>query len=648
MSVTGWGGGFFGGPQAQNAARDAGLPHGGVPGNLINQVEAVLAKEPAHPAVEVNFSHRQPDDPPLTLRSFLWPHRDSLAIALLLVILETAMMQTGPLLTQIGIDRGIIPGNFDVLLMVVGIFLASVIVHMSSSSMRIRFTGRMGERLIYALRIRVFSHYQRMSLNFYTDEKAGVLMTRMTSDLEALTMLFQEGLINFAVQALTLMVITIVLYALNPSLATLTLFVVVPATFALSIWFRHVSNHYYDLVRDRIAEVLSDLQESLAGIRVIAAHNRHLYNVINHTNVVGRHKDANLQGVKSASVYGSSAEAIGIIGQAIVLVVGGYMVFRGSLTEGELVAFVLYLTAFFAPIQQLVQLYNAYQQGQASMRKLSDLLKNKPSVIETANAKDLPPIQGEIVFKNVSFSYDPAIPVLHDINLQLAPGESLAIVGPTGAGKSTVAKLITRFYDPQQGVISIDGHDLRNVTLASLRRQLGVVPQEPFLFYGSIYDNVAFARPDTTTSEVLQTCQTVGLTDLLERLPNNIYSQVHERGASLSAGERQLLALARALLARPRVLVLDEATSNLDMLSESQITAALDAVLEERTAIIIAHRLATAMRANRIAVVENGRITEIGTHEELIAHSGHYAEMYATWMAHVSTRGTSHATSHDT
>ncbi len=634
--MTGWGGSYFGGPQAQNAARDAGLPHAGVPGNLRKQVEAVLAKEPEYPEVEVDFSHRQPQEPPLSLRTFLWPHRRSLAVALLLVTLETTMMQTGPLLTQIGIDRGVIPGNFGVLLAVTGVYLASVVLHMGSSLMRIRFTGRLGERLMYALRLRVFSHYQRMSLNFYTDEKAGVLMTRMTSDLEALTMLFQEGLINFGVQALTLVVITTVLYVLNPSLATLALLVVVPATFALSIWFRRVSDRYYDLVRDRIAEVLADLQESLAGIRVITAHNRRPHNVAHHTNVVVRHKDANLKGVKAASVYGSSAEAIGIIGQAIILVVGGYMVFRGSLTAGELVAFVLYLTAFFAPIQQLVQLYNAYQQGQASMRKLRDVLAQEPSVAEAANAKELPPIKGEIVFENVSFGYSPETPVLHDINLQLTAGESLAVVGPTGGGKSTLAKLIARFYDPQQGVVTIDGHDLRTVSLTSLRQQLGVVPQEPFLFYGSIRDNVSFARPDASTAEVLEACRVVGLNELLERLPHDIATQVHERGASLSAGERQLLALARAFLAKPRVLVLDEATSNLDLHSESQIEAALDVVLAGRTAIIIAHRLATAMRADRIAVVEQGRITEMGSHAELVDRGGHYAEMHSTWMAHAT------------
>ncbi len=629
-------GGYFGGPQAQSAARDAGLPHAGVPGHLRVQVEEVLGKEPEYPPVEVDFSHRQPADPPLTLRTLLWPFRRQLALALLLVVIESAMMQSGPLLAQVGIDQGVSSGNLRVLLAVAAVFLGTVVAHALSSSLRIRYTGKLGERLMYALRMRVFSHYQRLSLDFFTREKAGVLMTRMTSDIEALTVLFQEGLVNFAVQGLVLVVITAVLFYLNPLLAVLTLVIVVPGTFLLSIWFRRVSNLYYGRVRDRIAEVLADLQESLAGIRVITAHNRRRHNVVHHINVVGRHKDANLAGVRAASVYAPATEAIVIVGQALLVVIGGTMVINERLTAGELTAFVLYLTFFFAPIQQLVQLFNGYQQGQASAKKLREVLSNQPSVHEAADAEDLPSIEGEITLDGVSFGYEDDVPVLHDVSLHLTPGESLAVVGPTGAGKSTVAKLIARFYDPQQGAVRIDGRDLRTVALASLRRQLGVVPQEPFLFYGTIRDNVAFARPDATTTEVLDACRAVGLTELLERLPAGVDSLVHERGASLSAGERQLLALARAFLARPRVLVLDEATSNLDLQSESKIETALDVVLEGRTAIIIAHRLATAMRADRIAVVEDGRITELGSHDELVGLGGHYAAMYATWMSHTS------------
>jgi ATP-binding cassette subfamily B protein len=315
------------------------------------------------------------------------------------------------------------------------------------------------------------------------------------------------------------------------------------------------------------------------------------------------------------------------------------MFLAGSLTIGELTAFLLYLTAFFAPIQQLVQLYNTYQQGQAAMAKLRDLLATVPSVAEASEAEALPPIGGEISLTGVAFAYEPERPVLQDVDLTITPGETFALVGETGAGKSTIAKLVIRFHDPTEGAILIDDRNLRAVTLESLRRQFGYVPQEPFLFAGTIGDNIRFGRPDATDEEVLEACRAVGIDDLIERLPNGLDSPCHERGASLSSGERQLIALARAFLARPRIIVLDEATSNLDLASESKIERALDVLLEGRTAIIIAHRLTTAMRADRIAVVEDGRIAELGSHDELLARGSRYSEMYAAWIRHAQSGG---------
>jgi ATP-binding cassette subfamily B protein len=464
-------------------------------------------------------------------------------------------------------------------------------------------------------------------------------MTRMTSDVEALQQLFNEGLVNLLVQAMTLLVVSGVLFAMNVSLALVTIGFVVPLMTASTLWFRSVSDKGFLTVRERIADVLADLQESLSGVRVVAAHNRQRHNVIRHRNIVGAHRDATQYTATANALYAPGTDAIGLLGQAVIIVVGARMVTSGSLTIGELVAFVLYVATFFAPIQQLVNLYNTYQQGRAAITKLRDVFAEEPVPAESPDAIELPPVEGEIELQDVTFGYDPKRPVLANIDLKIAPGETFALVGPTGAGKSTVVKLIARFYDPTSGRVLVDGHDVRSVTQTSLRKQIGNVPQEPFLFAGSIKDNIAFARPDASEEEILEACRAVGIIDLIERLPAGLDTPCHERGVSLSSGERQLLALARAFLARPRVLILDEATSSLDLLSESKIERALDVLLEGRTAIIIAHRLSTAMRAQRLAVVEDGRIVELGSHEELVALGGRYAHMYETWMSHAQPVG---------
>ncbi|HXY43911.1 MAG TPA: ABC transporter ATP-binding protein [Acidimicrobiales bacterium] len=613
-----------------------GLPFGGIPSELQDGVDRLLAEETTHPEPTVTFSQipSAEETRRLTLWRLLTEYPGMLWLAALLVVVIAITTQAGPSITEYAIDHGMVPGHgrLKVVAVAAAVYLLAVIMSAASQRAQVKVTGRLAAWVMNDLRIKVFTHLQRLSLGYFTAEKAGVIMSRMTSDIENLQQLLQDGLAQFAIQGLTMVVITVRLFKWNVHLAFITVVIIIPILTALSIWFRIASERGYSKVRDGIANVLSDLSESLHGVRIVTAHNRQRHNVIHHRNVVGSYRDANDYTARINAIYGPGTQMLGVLGQGALLGIGGDMVLRGTLKLGVLVGFFLYLNRFLGPIQLLVQQYNTYQQGQASVLKLRGLLETPPEVTERRDATELPPIEGEIVFDHVSFGYDPAVPVIHDVSLRIAPGETVAFVGSTGAGKSTLAKLIVRFYDPTAGGVLIDGHDLRDVTFHSLRSQLGVVPQEPFLFAGTVRDNISFARPSASEADVLEAVRAVGLTDVVERLPRGLDSVVHERGQSLSSGERQLLALARAFLAQPRVLVLDEATSNLDLQSETKIEAALDVLLDARTAVLIAHRLSTAMKADRIVVLEGGEIVESGTHESLVSSGGRYAEMYTTWV----------------
>jgi ATP-binding cassette subfamily B protein len=634
-----FGGGMGGAPGGFGRPAAPGLPFAGIPSELQDGVDSLLADEPEYAEPDIVFTQNgsEAELKRLSLWRLLVKYPGMLVLAGALVVVISVASQVGPKLTEYAINNGMGgagPGHLDFGVVVVAAvaYLAFILITSVAQRFQVQVTGRLAAWVMNDLRVKVFAHLQRLSLGFFTEEKAGVVMSRMTSDIENLQQLLQDGLSQLAIQALTMVVITAILFATDVRLAAITIVLIIPALVAASLWFKRASERGYDRVRDGIASVLADLSESLHGVRIVTAHNRQRHNVIHHRNVVGDYRDANNYTAHVNAIYGPGTQLLGVLGQAVLLAIGGAMVVNHTLSIGALVAFFLYLNRFFQPIQLLVQQYNTYQQGQASVNKLRALIDTEPEVREAPDAVELPPIEGAIAFDHLTFGYDPDRPVIEDVSLEVAPGETVAFVGPTGAGKSTLAKLVTRFYDPTAGRVLIDGYDLRRVTMHSLRSQLGVVPQEPFLFAGTIGDNIAFARPTASDEEIHQAVDKVGLSEVIGRMPEGLDTVVHERGQTLSSGERQLIALARAFLAHPRVLVLDEATSNLDLQSETLIESALDALLENRTAILIAHRLSTAMRADRIAVVDQGRIIEVGSHDQLVSAGGRYAEMYATWV----------------
>jgi ATP-binding cassette subfamily B protein len=631
-----FGAGGFGGGFARGGTQP-GMPFGGIPSELQGTVDQILSTEPerAKSSLVFNPVSSQAERARLSLGALLREHPGLLVVSAAMVVIVSITSQVGPALTGWAINAGMSPGHEHLNIVIVAAIAYLVVVFIGSLAQRsqVRVSGKLASRVMHRLRVRVFIHLQRLGLDYFTEEKAGVVMTRMTSDIENLQQLLQDGLSQFALQGLTMVVITVIMLAMNPMLAVISIAAVVPPLVIASLWFHVASDRGYEEVRDRIADVMSDLSESLQGMRVVTTHNRQARNIVSHRRIIGRYRDANVGTARTNALYGAITVTIGILGQALVLAVGGHMVLHHTLSIGELIAFFLYLNRFFNPIQLLVQQYNALQQSRSSITKLRTLLETEPSVADRPGALELDQLEGEIVFDHVSFGYSPETLVLHDINLRIEPGQTVAFVGPTGGGKSTLAKLVARFYDPTSGAVLVDGHDLRDVTSSSLRRQLGVVPQEPFLFVGTIRDNLSFARPDATAEELAATVERVGLDELIERLPDGLDTYVHERGQTLSTGERQLLALGRAFLAHPRVLVLDEATSSLDLRSETAVERALDALLENRTAILIAHRLSTARRADRIVVISDGRIVEEGSHDELMAQEGRYASMFATWAS---------------
>ena len=552
------------------------------------------------------------------------------AWALVLVTITVLCTLAGPVLVRHGIDAGIKAKDTRALNMTVVAYLVVVAIAYVIGRMQYVVLNKAGEGFLRLLRVKVFAQLQRQSMAFFDREKAGVLVARMTADIESMAELVQWGLMQFLSAFLLLFLAFFLLLSLSWQLTLITL-IVFPFLIAASVKFQRDSNRAYLEVREKVGANLSALQEGITGVRVIQAYARE-------DEQIRRFEESNralfrshMYSVKVSTWYFGLIEFAGIASSALIVGVGGWLVHQGTVSLGTVVAFVLLLANLFDPVQQLSQLYNTLQSAAAALHKLFGILDAVPDVNESESPVSLP-ATGDVEVRDISFTYaSGSQPALSNVSVTLTAGTRLALVGPTGAGKSTLAKLMARLYDPQTGQVLFGGVDLRDASLEDLRKRIVVIPQEGFLFDGSVRDNLLIARPDATEDMLLGALNNLGLRERFESLPEGLDTQVRERGSRLSAGERQLVALSRAALVDPAVLVLDEATSNLDPGTEMLIEAALEKLMAGRSVIVVAHRLSTVQRADKIAVVSDARITEIGSHDELIAAGGHYAALVNNW-----------------
>lgn len=563
------------------------------------------------------------------LKEFVIPFKRYLLAALILAISISLLSTVGPLLVRRAIDQDIPAGDAEALARTALTYiLVMVFIEVLRFSQQYIMSWT-GQNMLYSMRRRLFLHLQDLGLDFYDRLQAGRIMSRVTSDVESLNQLISSGVLGMLSDLVTLVAIMVIMVSMNVKLAMVTL-TVVPLLFIVVWSLRTRMTRAYHKVRRRVADINANLQESISGMRIVQAFSREDVNAEKFSDTNYQSFQAQVEAARLHALFHPLVDVIGALGSALIVYYGGLRMswLDPGITVGTIVAFLNYMTRFFWPIRNLTEMYNLLLQAGVSSERVFEILDTRPNVEDRPDAMELDIIEGHVEFDEVVFGYNSELPVLHHVNIEAKPNETIALVGPTGAGKSSIINLLCRFYDVQGGRILVDGMDLRDVTLESLRRNLGIVLQDTFIFSGTVADNIRYGRLDATDEEVEEAARIVGAHDFISRLPEGYQTEVRERGSRLSVGQRQLLSFARALLANPRILILDEATSSVDAYTEFLIQQALEKLFEGRTSIVIAHRLSTIRNADRIYVIENGQVKEVGNHEELVAGDGLYKSLY--------------------